>query len=1212
MTGEKDYNSKKVWLDEGGGTSKRPAGELQLWRYRAGQSYTTAAAVRDPGTNEILTVNLDPKGGDIRFEDLIDIRIEGYEYIYVVREYMESTTKEGEPADAYEQVFGTVQEDGTVDDTILVPDSDGDLIESETLRESGNTFLYNGGTLSNRITDTVQTEASKTWKAAAFQADFDDVTVVLTLQCREKDSQEEWREAKNADGSSVTETLDEFTAENLTASVSRSMPRYNAFGKELEYRWVETAVYKGEKLDDNLFTPDEDGDGGSFTLIQEGEEIEYVSDSRIDPDGEGTAEKPYDTEVVNSIANTLNYYAEKIWLDDTGKEYIPQAGEREAEFNIYRVLSGGSLSGDDDPVAKFTMDGAADEKPTEITTPSGEEITVQETEPWKAVVTPLQMYDSEGREYEYILLETEKDYVPTYKTERDEDGNYKTTITNGPGSGHRITVRKEWIDDSDLLHRDPVIAGVYDSETNERIAGVTLSEGFWQQQVAIGEREPDEVYILEEKVRDFEVPLSSGEDPEDSGPEKPAYRKDDGSAGEYTAFQVETDNHRYEVTYRAPEEIAGETFHTVVNRRLGSVDVTVKKEWKDGDGEIRDAIEEELETLTGDNELTLAMKLDFADDSRRNIGNFQFEIDYAKNTVTISPGNEVPIQKPADEDAPSRENMESSTAIQKLDLGQPESTYYFWNLPKYDLEGGVVHYQVTEVWLDSDNEEVNLTELAQQEPDIYGDLYDLWKEYSTSSEETYATEALHDVDTHTITVTNRLTGTKEILWHKQWNDAYNNQSGQRPDIYLDIYAVSHEKNGDQVAEKPVLYRENYRWTYSEAADPEPGEAGNPLYDKDVHWHAVLENVPKYDALGYEIQYYAVEKMLVDGASFDYQETAYQFAKDPENPTKLEEIGTVGAPTEEAKDEGYVFDVSGVEGEGTDHCFALLEDGTFVNTIAGEVSIQGRKLWGNLPSEYPSVDLPEVTFGVYQKVQGAAEEPTDPAATLKVTDWAAIDANGSYTFEINYMGQNKMIVDEEPDTGETTVTFTGPNGIGGTETDPKLPKYNPQGELYIYTLKELKIDWPEREGTGASQSPDWEKIFESAGIGNTYQIQNTYRDGDGRLSFKKFMYLPMNDEGNPEAYPGVRFKLTRTYTKNDGNRSEAELVEYIVWSSSEVMEAYKELEEGAQKEGGLVEKTFTVDGLELYAPNGSPYVYQVRRSGKTSRAMRLGWQTGRLL
>ena len=41
-----------------------------------------------------------------------------------------------------------------------------------------------------------------------------------------------------------------------------------------------------------------------------------VSDSRIDTDGEGTAEKPYDTEVVNSIANTLNYYAEKIWLDD--------------------------------------------------------------------------------------------------------------------------------------------------------------------------------------------------------------------------------------------------------------------------------------------------------------------------------------------------------------------------------------------------------------------------------------------------------------------------------------------------------------------------------------------------------------------------------------------------------------------------------------------------------------------------------------------------------------------------------------------------------------------------------------------------------------------------------------------------------------------------------------------------------------------------------
>ena len=48
LTGVKDYQASKVWEDAAD-PDHRPAGELQLWRYRAGQSYTTAAPVRDDG-----------------------------------------------------------------------------------------------------------------------------------------------------------------------------------------------------------------------------------------------------------------------------------------------------------------------------------------------------------------------------------------------------------------------------------------------------------------------------------------------------------------------------------------------------------------------------------------------------------------------------------------------------------------------------------------------------------------------------------------------------------------------------------------------------------------------------------------------------------------------------------------------------------------------------------------------------------------------------------------------------------------------------------------------------------------------------------------------------------------------------------------------------------------------------------------------------------
>ena len=59
LTGTTDYHAVKMWLDDGEEETKdeRPTGEFQLWRYRAGSGYTTAAPVRDGG-GEILTIDL--------------------------------------------------------------------------------------------------------------------------------------------------------------------------------------------------------------------------------------------------------------------------------------------------------------------------------------------------------------------------------------------------------------------------------------------------------------------------------------------------------------------------------------------------------------------------------------------------------------------------------------------------------------------------------------------------------------------------------------------------------------------------------------------------------------------------------------------------------------------------------------------------------------------------------------------------------------------------------------------------------------------------------------------------------------------------------------------------------------------------------------------------------------------------------------------------
>lgn len=72
---------------------------------------------------------------------------EGNRYVYVMKEVLTDT---GEDKDSYEQIFGKVSSDGEV-----VADSDQgppeDVREGNWERESNDNFVYNGGTITNRI-----------------------------------------------------------------------------------------------------------------------------------------------------------------------------------------------------------------------------------------------------------------------------------------------------------------------------------------------------------------------------------------------------------------------------------------------------------------------------------------------------------------------------------------------------------------------------------------------------------------------------------------------------------------------------------------------------------------------------------------------------------------------------------------------------------------------------------------------------------------------------------------------------------------------------------------------------------------------------------------------------------------------------------------------------------------------------------------------------
>ena len=1158
LTGSTEYEAYKVWMDSGTeeAIKARPGGTFQLWRYRKGQDFGTASPLRDAdGYLVEVAVEKNPQpdetgvarqhisftvdfNGDGRADDSLLPKYdpEGYEYIYCVKEV--TLSKAG--SNHYKQVFGELQDDDTLLDRIEV---NGSIVEdTEGKRPAGNAYLYNGGTLSNCIDANITTRVTKTWDAASFQSELEDVRVELKLQSRPKDSYEPWE-----DTSLPTVTMDEFYSEQLTQISSQSVPQYDMLGRELEYRWVERGVYQGES-EENLLRDD-----GTFTLRQNGYSVNYQSSS-VQQDGSSTL-------ITNTLDNTIDYQVAKDWQDEQGQPMQAPAGET-VTLQIFQGLPGEPL--DPDPYVEITLDGVADPAPTVVNADLG--ITVQETEPWKGEVRNLPEFDSSGRQYEYYLLE-EGDGVsrfPIYETERTEDGGYQTRVINVPrGAGNRIMVRKVWIDDSDTTHRLPVTIQAYTIADNQLIDGasITLRDGVWYGYIGIGSYTADEVYILETRVGDKPVPLTtyylnSGASPNYTQPKAPAEYDPDGT---YTAIQYETEYHRYEATY-SRDTIAGTEFLTVTNRRLGNIDLTVTKQWLDGEGSVREELLAELEKTQENPDLAqrlyLAIRLDFdgaTEDYYEITRNGLGEAD----TVTIgNPDNQVAIVD---------QNGYGVSSVQVVSLKDSTTEYYFHNLPKYDRSGQVVHYTAVEVWVDGSGRELSRTELAQKFPDAYA----LIRSYSTGySDEKYLVDKHRDSDIQTMTVTNRLTGSKSVLWHKQWKDAYNYQNGLRPDIYLDIYQVTHvlDQNGTTTTEVS-LYQADYHWTYLD--DDQQG--GDHLLSPIYHWHAVFSSLPKYDSLGYEIYYYAVENTHVNAADFDYLDTAISYTLDG----TLTEIGTQsgvdrGIPQNSEGVDTAVLIPDGLADAGK---YALLEDGTFTNTASANVTVLGQKLWKTMPASYPAADLPEVTFTLQQTLG----TETRDIATLTIQNWSLPLEDGAYHFGFAYTGENVVSMNDD---GTLSI-----KRAPGNENAQPLPKYDENGQRYTYTLKETAITLK----NGPDSKTDSKLVYLDPVI-NTYLVENGYRSIQGALSVKKFLELPTDENGEPTAYPAVQFTLDRRYTRNNGSPSDwEEEVQTVTWTSAEVQEACK----AAQDKTAPLENVLTFKNLDYYAPNGSRWEYRIR-------------------
>ena len=1075
-TGTTGYTATKEWLDEE--DSVRPTATFTLWRYREGAGFGTAAQVRD-SSGQLLTAIISP---DDNGEDTYTITFtengapvelpkydqDGYAYVYVVREELTYGASGG---DRYEQVFGKVTEDE--DGTVTVADT---LPEGET-RTAGNTFLYNGGTLSNRLTGTVSVSATKTWKAAAYQADFEDVAVELMLQQKPADESGDWTTAQR-NGAPITAVLYNFYAESMSNTAQSSVPQYDALGRKLEYRWVETAVYQGEAIEalsndassaeiqaalGQSYKIEVDADG-RFELEQamEGEEkaqtVGYVSETETNGNS---------TTIENSLTDTIDYRVKKVWHDANGGETKP---DHDVTIQIYQTTNGGQ--GDlDDPYVSFQIN--TDGTITVVTNPLPDGVQVEDLEDgaeWDAVVKNLPKYDAEGHLYEYILLEAggKDNWFPTYDTVRDpETGDYETTVFNGLGEGQRIFVRKVWVDDGDVLHREPVTFGVYYArnvdehkagekvlDSNSKPVTLTLQDGVWHNFIYLPEGvEAEDVYVVETTMGDAEVKYNKANGTIPTEDELLAGSVTVGS--EEKIFEAATQNHRYQVTYEkesTPANFNAHSAYTITNRRLGVINLKVQKTWLDGESDVVEQLSDVLADIykKENKRLALVFKLQFAD--KQNGWEITHTgIDNTADTVLVG-GEKVHI---LDKEGKQTSSEQSIIGIDKEGQVRVNDAAAFYNLPKYDSTGGVVQYTVEEVWIDMSGDtprELSNAEIEEK----YSELYAIWKEYRSRSEVSYDLEGdQHDQDHQAMEVTNYRTAVKDVVWYKEWKDDFTANQSLRPDIYLDIYRVVHKPNPDYEAGNPdteqyieqiELVLENYKWSDNEDGQDVDEQAGSNS------WIVTLSDMEKYDAYGFEIQYYAVERTLVHASDYDYQAAQYSIMEGSDEV----QLGNRDTPSGNAGD--YVldlkrddwanpddqpdnigpFDGSGDPGN-TYPQYALVEEGIFTNALSDDYTINGKKLWGNLPSGYSDADLPAVTFEVYAE---GADPDAKAVATLEISkeQWPRLKDGSSYNFIIEYVGENTLSVE---------------NGVlvcKGGENAERLPRYDDAGRQISYVVK----------------------------------------------------------------------------------------------------------------------------------------------------------------
>lgn len=1173
--GTTTFTGTKVWLDNGA-TANRPAVTYTLWRYSTQGSPETASQVSIaslqnenpdvPATNATGFISLEvPAGsGNIDFYQLLvseygSVLInslpkydpDGYPYIYCMRE---------DAISGYEQVFGTVQEDGSVSDTLPRYENesgDGWIKVSRESRPANDHFVYNGGTLSNRITGTTETQITKTWSIAAFQDSLQDVVCTFQAQSRTVNplDGDDWTNVTEEG----TQTLSNWNAETLTKTVEQSFPKYDSHGNELEYRWIETGVSFGDQ--DTGFIANADGTA-LFTIEvtnSEGgtEELAFTSTPTTEKNDDGS----YSTTIENTFENVTDQHVDKYWEQADGSlaqiAPSPDYSDGNATVELYQ---------DGQLIGTYTMDGVTDSNSTAIDNLSG--ATWQETRSYHIDFEGLPKYSPEGKRYTYLVLETSKE---GWTTERTYDPETRTTRIDNyfpEGEGSEIRVTKSWIDGDDAEHRytvrvnlvanhdmhsqgkNPDGSYVTEYQAGQVVATVDLTESdlwFAEVDIPIGGLSYQDFTAVEVGLvaSDNGTPDDMSDDTvynaltKEEAAQNPDYADESWVNAGWTNPEnrrVATPEHVYEV--RSTENDTLDSCE-VTNRRLGLFDLTVNKTWNDALGNDPDGIRPGAVLTLSCDEYPEAFSLD-------TDGNLQVSVSANTLPVTITDDEGNPVK--ATIVNANGEPAERGNARIEIDTTKSTSSYEFSGMPKYDANGMNVHYSVNESWTE-DSGDYNSTE--------------------TVGEYVVEEGMRHFQDHQTIEYSNSRSGTRDVVFYKQWHDNYVSQElNQRPDIYLTLYRMS----ANQTTPEAVPGYIHFSWS----AIAEEIDAANEQM-------VTISGLSKYDSQGAEYVYYASETMSADGTSLGYGDVQFDYGSINASDQEAGDTNG-GSAVIESADDAVKID-QGAEGNdpqqnGTG--WAIREDGTFVNRLDADLVAQGTKLWENIPGNVSQNDLPAVTIYLQQKL---ASDDTWPEA------YATQNSDGTWKVSGTVASTDQLVMD-----ANNQYSYTITTGDDGNA----LPRFDDEGNRYEY--RALEVVWGLLDQSGGFTANDIQGVNLSEvrdgnsstdltgavyviehGETGSFLLRNIYGGNEtGNLTVKKL--FDGRDQG--DAYPDVTFEVYRYYQGYEGvedAQSPVELVASHTISASEF---------AAGGDGGNNSASYTFEDLDIYAPDGSRWVYFV--------------------